>query len=157
LLLMAAAFGAVHALTPGHGKTLVAAYLVGERGTAWHALVLGIVTTLAHTGAVLVLALVLPVFFPNSLEHAVGTLGLIAGLLIVGLGFWLLLRRLRGRADHFHLGGHAHHHHHHGDHFHDAHGHAHPLPNTGGPVGWWGLVLLGLSGGMVPCVDAIVM
>jgi hypothetical protein len=53
LLLLAAGFGAAHALTPGHGKTLVAAYLVGERGTFRHALVLGLVTTLTHTGSVL--------------------------------------------------------------------------------------------------------
>ena len=45
LLLLAAGFGAIHALTPGHGKTLVAAYLVGERGTSWHAVVLGLVTS----------------------------------------------------------------------------------------------------------------
>ena len=60
LLLLAAGFGAAHALTPGHGKTLVAAYLVGERGTAWHALLLGLVTTVTHTAAVLVVAAVLP-------------------------------------------------------------------------------------------------
>jgi ABC-type nickel/cobalt efflux system permease component RcnA len=163
LLLLAAGFGAVHALTPGHGKTLVAAYLVGERGTASHALLLGLVTTLAHTGAVLVLALVLPLAFPNALDQSVNALGLASGLLIVGLGFWLLLRRLGGRADHFHLGGHHHHHHDHGhdhghaDHFHDEHGNVHALPAPEERVGWWSLVLLGLSGGMVPCVDAIVM
>jgi ABC-type nickel/cobalt efflux system permease component RcnA len=161
LLLLAAAFGAVHALTPGHGKTLVAAYLVGERGTAWHALLLGVVTTLAHTGAVLALAVVLPLAFPNALDQAVGALGLMAGLLIVGLGVWLLLRRLGGKADHFHLGSHHHHHHTHNhgaaDHCHDAHGHVHTLPAPGERVGWWSLIVLGLSGGMVPCVDAIVM
>src|SRR5205823_6555009 len=56
LLILAAGFGAAHALTPGHGKTLVAAYLVGEHGTALHAIVLGLVTTLTHTGSVLILA-----------------------------------------------------------------------------------------------------
>ena len=55
-LLLATLFGAAHALTPGHGKTLVAAYLIGQRGTVWHAVVLGIVTTVTHTGAVLLLA-----------------------------------------------------------------------------------------------------
>src|SRR4029079_3880638 len=49
LLLLAALFGAAHALTPGHGKTMVAAYLIGERGTARHAVVLGLVTTITHT------------------------------------------------------------------------------------------------------------
>src|SRR5207237_9603499 len=56
LLCLSAVFGAVHALTPGHGKTLVAAYLVGERGTMAHALLLGVVTTLTHTGVVIALA-----------------------------------------------------------------------------------------------------
>src|SRR5207302_2273997 len=65
LLCLAAGFGAVHALTPGHGKTLVAAYLVGERGTAWHACLLGLVTTLTHTGAVIVLALLAGWFLPQ--------------------------------------------------------------------------------------------
>src|SRR5262249_11382140 len=59
LLLLAAFFGAAHALTPGHGKTLVAAYLIGERGTVGHAFVLGLVTTLTHTGAVFALAFLL--------------------------------------------------------------------------------------------------
>src|SRR5207247_2429020 len=53
LLGLAAFLGAVHALTPGHGKTLVAAYLVGQRGTVGHAVLLGVVTALTHTGAVL--------------------------------------------------------------------------------------------------------
>lgn len=57
LLVLAGVLGAAHALTPGHGKTLVAAYLVGQRGTVWHALVLGLVTTLTHTGIVLLIAL----------------------------------------------------------------------------------------------------
>src|SRR5262249_32190695 len=60
LLVAVALLGAVHALTPGHGKTLVAAYLVGERGTVGHALLLGLVTTLSHTGAVLLIALLFP-------------------------------------------------------------------------------------------------
>jgi ABC-type nickel/cobalt efflux system permease component RcnA len=166
LFVLAAFFGAAHALTPGHGKTLVAAYLVGERGTIGHAFVLGLVTTLTHTGAVLALAFLLPLFFPRAVPADVQTvLGLVGGLLVAGMGFWLLLRRLSGGADHFHIGGHHHHHgdhhhhHHHGhaDHFHDGHGHAHPLPDNTKGVGWWGLVVLGISGGIVPCWDAIVM
>jgi nickel/cobalt exporter len=138
LLLLAAGFGAVHALTPGHGKTLVAAYLIGERGTAWHALLLGLVTTLTHTGAVLLLAVGLLLFFPRAVPADVqAALGLIGGLLIAGMGFWLLLRRLSGGADHIHIGGG---HHHHADQM-----------STGG------LIVLGISGGIVPCWDAIAM
>src|SRR5207248_10099541 len=59
LLLAAAVFGMAHAFTPGHGKTLVAAYLVGEKGTVAHALTLGLSTTLAHTGSVIAVAVVL--------------------------------------------------------------------------------------------------
>jgi ABC-type nickel/cobalt efflux system permease component RcnA len=151
LLCWAAGFGAAHALTPGHGKTLVAAYLVGERGTAAHAFFLGLVTTITHTGAVLFLALALRWFFPQAVPREVQVvLGLAGGLLVAGLGLWLLLRRLTGGADHFHLGG-GHHHH---------HGHTHesePPMQTSEPVGWWQLALLGLSGGIVPCWDAIIM
>jgi nickel/cobalt exporter len=174
LLLLAACIGAVHALTPGHGKTMVAAYLVGERGTVWHAVVLGLVTTLTHTGVVLVIALVLGWFFSGRMSAGARQdlqtgLGVVGGLLVACLGFWLLLRRLSGGADHFHLGGHRHHHHHHhgpghhhhdhghADHYHDEHEHAHPLPRSSEPVGWWGLIVLGMTGGIVPCWDAIAM
>jgi nickel/cobalt exporter len=172
LLLLSVAIGAVHALTPGHGKTLVAAYLVGEHGTVGHALVLGVVTTVTHTGIVLVLALVLWFLFPTGLsaqaqQHLQTGLGLIMGLLVACLGFWLLLRRLSGRADHFHIGGGHHHHHngadhpdHHHDHAHADHDHAadgSAVPRGPRRVGWWGLIVLGMSGGIVPCWDAVAM
>jgi ABC-type nickel/cobalt efflux system permease component RcnA len=147
LLLLAGGFGAVHALTPGHGKTLVAAYLVGEQGTAWHALVLGLVTTVTHTGAVLVLAALLLYFFPDTVPARVqAALGVFGGLLVAGMGFWLLLRRLAGGADHVHLGSGGHH-----------HSHVHALPTGGQRVNTWGLIVLGISGGIVPCWDAIAM
>ncbi len=145
LLFMAAGFGAAHALTPGHGKTLVAAYLVGERGTVWHALLLGLMTTITHTGAVLVLAVVFLVS-PSSARFIYYLQGLIGGLLITLLGFWLLVQRLFGRPDHVHIGGS--HHHHHGD---------EPQLPGGTTVRWWHLVLLGMRGGLVPCWDAILL
>ncbi len=149
LLLLAAGFGAVHALTPGHGKTLVAAYLVGKHGTVWHALLLGLMTTLTHTGAVFVLAIVFLISPPtaNLIYYVQGLLG---GLLITALGLWLLLQRLSGRPDHIHLGGHSHHHHHH------SHEHVH-IPGDGATVHWWHLLLLGVRGGLVPCWDAILL
>lgn len=147
LLLLAAGLGAAHALTPGHGKTLAAAYLVGERGTVGQALALGLVTTVTHTAAVLVLAAILPVFFPDTARASVQTaLELVGGLLVAGLGLWLLMVRLAGRADHVHLGG-GHHHSHGGN------GHTHEAPDVRG--GWRGLVVLGVSGGIVPCWDAV--
>lgn len=149
LLLMAAAFGAAHALTPGHGKTLVAAYLVGERGTPWHAVVLGLATTISHTGIVILLAAVLLMLFPGAVPQYIQTaLGFVGGLMITAMGLWLLLRRLGGGADHIHIGGG--HHHHHG-----------PETHVDGSVpektGWLGVIVLGISGGIVPCWDAIIM
>jgi ABC-type nickel/cobalt efflux system permease component RcnA len=162
LLLAAAGFGAAHALTPGHGKTLVAAYLVGERGTTLHAVVLGLVTTLTHTGIVLLIAVGLQFATVEVQHQVVAGMGLAVGLLIVGLGAWRLLRNLAGRADHIHLWGKGHHHgghsHHHGtghlDHDHDEHGTAMPRKT---PVGWWALIVLGMGGGIVPCSDAVLL
>lgn len=149
LLLLAAGFGAVHALTPGHGKTLVAAYLVGEHGTVWHALLLGLMTTLTHTGAVFVLAVVF-LLSPSAAGVIYYIQGLLGGLLITALGLWLLLQRLFGRPDHIHLGGHSHHHHHH------VQEHVR-VPGDGAAVRWWHLLLLGMRGGLVPCWDAILL
>jgi ABC-type nickel/cobalt efflux system permease component RcnA len=148
LMLLAAGFGAVHALTPGHGKTLVAAYLVGEHGTIGHAFILGVVTTVTHTAAVFVLAVVF-LISPGAAGLIYYVQGLVGGLFIAGLGLWLLFQRLSGRADHFHLGGHSHHHHH-------EHAHEPSLP-AGASVRWWHLVLLGMRGGLVPCWDAIIL
>lgn len=145
-MVLAFVFGAAHALTPGHGKTLVAAYLVGERGTIWHALYLGCVTTLTHTGAVMLIAIVL-VSLPAPMQQTFrmwiqNGLGLLMGLIVACMGFWLLLQRLAGRPDHVHLDG-GHNHHHPGD------------SGKPGIMSWWGLTLLGITGGMIPCWDAV--
>jgi ABC-type nickel/cobalt efflux system permease component RcnA len=161
-LLFAAAWGAVHALSPGHGKTLVAAYLVGERGTLWHAVLLGLSTTLAHTGGVIAIAIVIW-FYPDAMIGSQLALRYVGAFLVVGMGFWMLYRRLTGQADHIHIGG-GHHHHHHGhdhhyhggeDHYHDEHGHAHAIETQ--DVRWWNLIVLGLAGGIVPCPSAIIV
>jgi nickel/cobalt transporter (NicO) family protein len=146
-MLLAGLIGAVHALTPGHGKTLVAAFLVGQRGTVGHALILGLVTTLTHTGVVLAIALGLLFVSEEVRQQVANALGLAMGLALVCLGMWLLLQRLAGRADHIHLG--TGHHHHHGGHHH------HPLPNPDQKVTWYGLIVMGMNGGMVPCWDAV--
>src|SRR4030095_9631367 len=90
-MVLAFFFGAAHALPPGHGKTLVAAYLVGERGTIWHALFLGLVTTLTHTGVVIILAIIMTAL-PRDAQRTIQTwiqngLGLVLGLLVAGMGF----------------------------------------------------------------------
>jgi ABC-type nickel/cobalt efflux system permease component RcnA len=154
LLLLAAGLGAAHALTPGHGKTLAAAYLVGERGTVGQAFALGLVTTVTHTAAVLLLAALLPVLVPNAARASVqAALELVGGLLVAGLGMWLLMVRLAGRADHVHLGGGGRHSHGGHSHSHGDGGHTHDVPNFRG--GWRGLIVLGVSGGIVPCWDAL--
>jgi ABC-type nickel/cobalt efflux system permease component RcnA len=147
MLLLAAVFGAAHALTPGHGKTMVAAYLVGERGTARHAIVLGLVTTLTHTGAVLLLAAGLYWKYRDAAPATISSvLGFVGGLLIAGLGLWLFLRRIAGQADHVHIGGAGHTHNPDGTvTFHEP------------PAGWGRLVVLGVSGGIVPCWDAVLL
>ena len=94
---IALVLGAIHALTPGHGKTLVAAYLVGTRGTTRHAAALGLIVTLTHTGSVLAIGVItlfasrfiLPTTLFPLLEIA-------SGLLILGMGVGLLLRRWQG-------------------------------------------------------------
>lgn len=183
LLLAALAFGAAHAFTPGHGKTLVAAYLVGERGTIWHAVLLAVTTTIAHTGSVIIIAAVLWRVYGNTVPGtAQGVLQFAGGLLVASVGLWLLMRRIAGKADHIHLfGGHHHHHHHdhdhehdhthphlHGDHHHSHsnahhhhHHHHHPhdtaLADIRSTASWLRLVLMGLGGGLIPCWDAVLL
>jgi ABC-type nickel/cobalt efflux system permease component RcnA len=166
LLGIAAAFGlgAAHALSPGHGKTMVAAYLVGSRGTPWHAAVLGSVVTFTHTISVFLLGFVtlfLSAYIPPEKLYPV--LGAISGITIIWLGGTLLYRR----AGHLlHAYGLPHHHHHHHDHSHhhhdhhhhhdghDQHGHSH-VPQEEITLG--SLIALGVSGGLVPCPSGLVL
>ena len=134
-LALALFLGAAHGLEPGHGKTIVAAYLVGARGTVSNALFLGGVVTLTHTFSVILLGLV--ALFASQYvlpEQIFPYLGTASGLLIMGLGTWLLVNHLRGRGYGF---GHSHGRHHHGhshthekehhhDHSHEEEHHDHP-------------------------------
>jgi len=158
-LLVAVALGAFHALEPGHGKTVVAAYLVGSRGTVRHALILGLVVTASHTAGVYLLGGV--TFYAS--QHVVPErlypwLSLGSGLTIAVLGAVMFLRRFAG-------GGHGHDHHHHGhDHHHDhSHTHDHGPGDHGHdhhhdePVSLRALIALGVSGGIIPCPAALVV
>jgi ABC-type nickel/cobalt efflux system permease component RcnA len=183
-LLLAGLIGGIHALTPGHGKTLVAAYLVGQRGTVGHALILGVVTTVTHTGVVLAIALGLLFVSEEARQQVANALGLVMGLALVCLGVWLFLQRLAGRADHFHIGGHGHHHHGHHHHHHApvqqeatratsarqrdiafrdvppasaAGKEIESLVNQPKKLGWYGLIVMGATGGIAPCWDAVAM
>jgi len=136
--LTAAVLGSLHALEPGHGKTVVAAYLIGSRGRKTDAVLLGLVVTLTHTFSVILLAIAAKIA-SNTItlteESLHGYLGLVAGLLILAVGVWMLLARLRGREPfHFHshddIDGHSHDHGHPHSHDHD-HDHEHHSHNPG--------------------------
>jgi nickel/cobalt exporter len=94
--LIAAVLGGFHALEPGHGKTLVAAYLVGSRGTAGHAVLLGAIVTASHTISVYALGII-TLYASRWIvpEQLYPWLGVGSGLLVAGLGFALFLRRCR--------------------------------------------------------------
>ena len=119
--MVAASLGAFHALEPGHGKTVVAAYLVGARGTAWHALVLGLIVTASHTAGVYLLGAV-TLYASRYLvpERLYPWLGVVSGLTIAALGFGLFLRRYAGAS--------RPHRHDHGRHDHGDAGAHHPRP-----------------------------
>ena len=119
-LCVAFGLGAMHAMSPGHGKTIVAAYLVGSRGTLKHALFLGGMVTFTHTISVFALGLGV-LFFQRYVvpEKVIPALGAISGLSIVAIGAMLLYQRMKRLAE---WGGHGHtHDHHHAP----GHGHAH--------------------------------
>jgi ABC-type nickel/cobalt efflux system permease component RcnA len=110
--LIAAGLGALHALEPGHGKTIVAAYLVGSRGTARHAVLLGVVVTAAHTAGVYLLgALTLYASRYIVPEQLYPWLGAISGLSVAGLGIFIFLRQWTGESgEHSHAPGEQHSH-----------------------------------------------
>jgi ABC-type nickel/cobalt efflux system permease component RcnA len=138
---LAAAFfwGVAHAMSPGHGKTIVTAYLVGQRGTPRDAGLLGLIVTATHTVGVFALGLVTLLLsqwvVPETLYP---WLTLASGLLVVGIGASVLWARLRRRK---HRHGSDHHHHHHDP----------------GPLSRRSLLAVGVSGGLLPCPSALVV
>jgi len=227
-MLVAAGLGALHALSPGHGKTVMAAYLVGSRGTATQALGLGLTVTVSHTLGVLALGMVsLSAASLIPPERLYPILGVVSGFIVVVIGVWLVWGRIRvirrarsetwshaeaaaavvqehghqhgheqdhghghaaehphalavmvapqppeleqvNDAAHEHERDHAHGHDHSHDHGHQAgpepegwhshagRGHTH-LPPRGTTLSWRGLFALGLAGGMVPSVSALIL
>src|SRR5580658_8990616 len=163
--LIAAGLGAIHALEPGHGKTIVAAYLVGSRGTARHAVLLGIVVTAAHTAGVFLLGAV--TLYASSYivpEQLYPWLGAISGLSVAGIGMFIFLRRWTGEnGEHSHAAGERHAHW-----FLSLFQRATPAESanndaTRGPtpseraLSLRELCILGITGGMVPCPAALVV
>lgn len=161
--LAAFGWGAFHAFSPGHGKTIVGAYLVGSRGTLRHALFLGLTTTITHTAGVFAFGFV-TLFASRYIlpEKLFPWLGLLSGLLVVAIGLSLAWSRLRAlkpmRQDpqvllaQNHPDGSILHSHS------EGFSHSHVTPGAdGAPVNWRNLFALGVSGGLLPCPSALVM
>jgi nickel/cobalt exporter len=185
LLLAALGWGALHALSPGHGKAMVAAYLIGTRGTARHAVWLGVTVTITHTIGVFALGLVTLALSQYILpEDLYPWLTLISGLMVVTIGAGVLRARFRwararravagetaASGDHgpsaeaaFHSHGpgeHDHHHHkHEHDHRHDhdhSHDHAHSHEHGESTVTRRSLIGMGAAAGLIPCPSALVV
>jgi ABC-type nickel/cobalt efflux system permease component RcnA len=152
LLLAAFGWGAIHALSPGHGKSMVAAYLIGTRGTAKDAVALGATVTITHTIGVFALGLVTLALSQYVLpEQLYPWLNLVSGLLVLAIGAGVLRSRVRG-ATHAHAHGH-HHHHSHGGHHHHDHDHDHEHEQ----ITRKGLIAMGASAGLLPCPSALVV
>ena len=128
-------WGAAHALSPGHGKSIVMAYLVGQRGTPRHAALLGLIATATHTVGVFSLGIVTLALSQFVVpDHLYPWLNLASGVLVVGIGASVFWSRFRRR-------GHGVHHHH----------HDHEAPSLRS------LVAVGVSGGLLPCPSALVV
>jgi len=154
-LVVAFSLGSIHALSPGHGKTIVAAYLVGSRGTIKHAVFLGGMVTFTHTISVFFLGLTTLFLSQYVLpEKIYPVLGAISGVSIVWIGAMLLYQRARRLRGYEHSHDHAHGHDHGHDHDHGPHGHSH-VPE--GEITMGSLIALGASGGLVPCPSALVL
>ena len=149
-LLVAMFWGAAHALTPGHGKAIIAGYMVGSRGKPRHAFLLGGIVTVTHTLGVFALGLVtlgLSEFIVP--EDLYPWLNLVSALLVVSVGMIVLRSRYRAVNGRGQSHGHRHGHSHDGE-----HGHSHvPEPDSG----MRGLFAAGISGGILPCPTALVV
>jgi ABC-type nickel/cobalt efflux system permease component RcnA len=154
LLLLGSAFvwGALHALSPGHGKTMVAGYLIGSRGRPKDAALLGLTVTITHTSAVFALGLITLAASAYVLpEDLYPWLGIASGAMVIAIGLWAIWTRLRRwramRAEH----DHGHHH------MHGHGGRSHSHEPSGAPITTRSLIALGVSGGIVPCPSALVV
>lgn len=147
-LIISFVLGALHALTPGHGKTVVAAYLVGSQGRIIDAIILGIVTTITHTISVILIGLVTlfasEYILPQTLFPWVEFL---SGVLIACIGIKLFMSHLQKRKATIPINSHEHTHN--GVHYYSHTNTAYPSLGS--------IISLGISGGLVPCVDAMIV
>jgi ABC-type nickel/cobalt efflux system permease component RcnA len=155
--IIAIGLGGLHALEPGHGKTIVAAYLVGSRGTARHAFLLGVIVTASHTVGVFALgAITLYASRYIVPEQLYPWLGALSGITIAGLGCYMLLRRLTGTAtDHSHAPGAAHVHWVFWNRPPETETESNPNPTQ--TVSLTQLLTLGITGGIIPCPAALIV
>ena len=159
-LLVALFWGAAHAFSPGHGKAIVAGYLVGTRGRVRDALALGVIVTVTHTAGVFALGgvtLLLSAFIVP--EQLYPWLNLVSALLVVGVGLTILRWRIRvwrrgTPLGHVSSDGHSHDHGH--GHSHDD-GHSHDHHHDHDSGGRAGLLGIGISAGIIPCPTALVV
>ncbi|RCJ42461.1 high-affinity nickel-transporter [Nostoc minutum NIES-26] len=164
LIALAIAFfwGGLHALSPGHGKTVVGAYLVGSRSKPQHALFLGLIMTITHTAGIFALGLVtLGTSQLILTEQLYPWLSVVSGVLVTVIGLNLFISRLQGTQvfhshDHdlHHHHSHDPHHHHHHDRNHVHHEHSHLDVSS---MNWSSILALGISGGLLPCPSALVV
>jgi len=175
-LLIAMILGAAHALSPGHGKTVVGAYLVGSRGTARHAAFLGATVTITHTAGIFALGLI-TLFASRYVlpEQIFPIMSVVSGAIVLAIGSSLFIKRLRVAFGWPPLDHHRHHHEHHDhdelvshshdhEHHHLEHAHSNGSPHShlppgadGSAVTWRSLLALGISGGLLPCPSALVV
>jgi nickel/cobalt exporter len=157
-LALSVLLGAIHALAPGHGKTVMAAYLVGQRGSLRQAVGIGLTVTATHTAGVFVLGLAISTSAVVAPERLYPWLGLASGLLLVAIGVALLRRVVQSRA--------VHHHHHDTDahlgdgdvHTHGGHRHHHQPPAAGRMLlRRRDLLAMGFVGGFLPSPSAVVV
>jgi ABC-type nickel/cobalt efflux system permease component RcnA len=153
-LLLAFALGGMHAMSPGHGKTIVGAYLVGSRGTARHAAFLGLTVTITHTAVVFAVGLA-ALFASNYIlpETLYPVLSFASGALVVVIGLSLFVKRLRVLLG---VAAHEQEHLHHDRHGDGKHAHLPPVA-SGEALTWRSLLALGVSGGLLPCPSALVV
>ena len=159
-LVTAFGLGALHSLEPGHGKTIIAAYLVGSRGTVWQAILLGLVVAITHTASVIILGVAS--LFATSLwtDFASSSIiGIVSGTAIISIGLWMLITRWKAmsrqkKESHVHNDNtHAYAHTHNHSHFH----HHHELTSSQERKSLLQIFVLGISGGLVPCPAALVV
>jgi ABC-type nickel/cobalt efflux system permease component RcnA len=171
-VLLSGLLGAIHALAPGHGKTVMAAYLVGQRGSFRQAAMIALTVTLTHTAGVLLLGIAISTSLIIAPERLYPWLGLASGIMLLAIGLSVLIRVLRLRSHHHRGGEDRGHGHDHGEgavativeskvhaqpHFYGGRRHSHGPLGGHQPVTWSNLLAMGFVGGFLPSPSAVVV